>query len=85
MLQQNALAIALFLGIVVGCVTNEVVRHSTVRAQNNGEFTECVAYTLDYDGDLEDLGANAKPITGWTPVGGVGAGGPGWYAAVLCR
>lgn len=82
MLKQNALAIALFLGVVVGCVTNEVVRHSTVNAQStasHGRFRECVAYTLDYDSDLADLGANAKPIGGWTPVGG------GHQQVILCR
>ena len=83
---NNKILLALFLGAIVGCVANEAVRAGTVTAQaTNGQFRECVAYTLDYDGDLEDLGANAKPIAGWTPVGGTVVSERSQEAVVLCR
>lgn len=66
---NNKILLALFFGAVVGCVANEAVRAGTVTAQSQarapGQFRECVKYGLEYDGDLADLGANAKPDAGW--------------------
>ena len=77
-------AAALFFGILIGCATSQVTQMATVDAQpSRSGFTECVVYTLDYDGDLEDLAANAKPIGDWTPVGGAQVDPSG--SVVLCR
>ena len=67
-----------------GCVANEAVRAGTVTAQpapqtRPGQFRECVSYGLNDEGELADLGAEAKSIAGWTPVGGTS------YGVVLCR
>lgn len=79
---NNKILLALFFGAVVGCVANEAVRAGTVTAQATaGQFRECVAYSLRWDGDAEDLAREAKPIpAGWTPVGGGGNA-----LVILCR
>ncbi|MFT5355641.1 MAG: hypothetical protein ACI9KE_002860 [Polyangiales bacterium] len=77
---NNKVVLSLFFGAVVGCVANEAVRAGTVTAQPRpGEFRECVSYGLNDEGELADLGAEAKSIAGWTPVGGTS------YGVVLCR
>lgn len=77
---NNKILLALFFGAIVGCVANEAVRAGTVTAQATpGQFRECVMYTLGGDGDLPDLGGEAKSIAGWTPVGGGDAN------VILCR
>ena len=77
---MNKTLLALFFGAIVGCVANEAVRAGTVTAQATaGQYRECVSYGLNDEGDLNELGAEAKSIAGWTPVGGT------TYGVVLCR
>ncbi len=78
---NKPIALALFFGILIGCASSQVTQIATVGAQTAGpgQFRECVSYIVDFDGDLGDLGANAKPIGGWTPVGGADR------QVILCR
>ena len=80
-MQNKHLFIAALLGVILGCAGTQLAQVHTVDAQvEPGQFHECVSYSLNTDGDLEDLAANAKSIAGWTPVGGTGT-----RAVVLCR
>jgi hypothetical protein len=79
---NRPLALALFFGILIGCASSQVTQIATAGAQQwpeEGEFRECVAYSLGFDGSLRDLPSNAKPIYGWRPVGGFDSG------VILCR
>lgn len=85
-MNNRQLTLALLFGVLIGCATSHITRTAPANAQpmtqpvgSEREWRECVMYGLDYDGDLEDLAANAKPIQGWIPVGGFQAG------VVLCR
>ena len=88
-MQKHQLTLALLLGVLIGCATSYATQATSVTAQSgsgaSGDFRECVAYTLDFDGDSEDLPGNAKPIDGWTPVGGTLTQGGERPAVVLCR
>jgi hypothetical protein len=86
--RNKPIALALFLGILIGCASSQVTQLATVGAQTTqpGQFRQCVARTLNYDGDHDDLPSLARSIAGWTPVGGAAMPGAGMgYAVILCR
>lgn len=84
---NKPIALALFFGILIGCASTQVTQIATVGAQTAGpgQFTECVARTIGYDGDHGDLPENANSIAGWTPVGGAGMGNNNSLFVILCR
>ena len=76
--------VAALLGAVIGCAATQMTRSAPATAQpGTSGLSECVSYTLGFDGDYEDLAGEAKDITGWTPVGGTTANGGA--AVILCR
>jgi len=79
-MKNKQIALAVFFGAAFGCAGNQLVNVATTDAQAGpGQFRECVNYPLGFDNDHEDLGAEAKSIVGWTPVGGTSHG------VALCR
>lgn len=87
-MKNSQLTFALALGVLIGCATSYATRTTGAVAQTTSTstgFRECVARTLRFDGDHEDLARNAMRVDGWTPVGGTTVQGGAHPAVVLCR